>query len=272
MKRRTPGSARAFPRGALRTTGMLVLLCLIGCGAKRETARAAEVLPPESSARVHARPGPVKGEHGPLGLHPLGLGGKRDGLLYVPRSYRPEQPAALMVLLHGSRGNARQMLEVMEPLADAEGFLLLLPESRDTTWDHKMGRHGQDLAFLDQALAHVFARYAVAPERISLAGFSAGASYALSLGILNGDLFPRIIAFSPSFVHATEPRGEPRIFIAHGDKDAALPVEQTGRRIVAELGAAGFEVRYHEFSGGHSVPAEVARVAADWLRETSAAR
>ncbi|WP_217441932.1 alpha/beta hydrolase, partial [Myxococcus sp. CA039A] len=254
----------------------VLALCLTHCATSPTASRTAP--PPQvpetptvaSDGRVHARPHAATTEPGPLGLHPLGLGGARDGLLYVPRSYRPEQPAALMLVLHGARGNAGQMLEAMQAFAEAEGLILLIPESRGVTWDHKLATPGADLAFLDRALAHVFARYAVAKERLSVAGFSDGASYALALGILNGDLFPRILAFSPGFVHAAEPRGVPRVFISHGDKDAVLPVEQAGRRIVAELGAAGFDVRYHEFAGGHSLPADVLRVAAQWLRETTA--
>lgn len=258
---------RLLARGAL-------VLCLTHCGAPRVVTREepptrAQAAPPVATeGRVHARPSAVPTEPGPVGLHPLGLGGgKRDGLLYVPRSYRPEQPAPLMVLLHGAMGNAAQMLEVTQALAEDEGLILVIPESRGVTWDHKLATPGEDLAFIDRALAHVFSRYAVAKEKLSVAGFSDGASYALALGILNGDLFPRIIAFSPGFVHAADPRGVPRVFIAHGDRDAVLPVEQSGRRIVAELGAAGFDVRYLEFAGGHSLPEHVLRAAAQWLHE-----
>ncbi len=35
--------------------------------------------------------------------------------------------------------------------------------------------------------------------RIALGGFSNGASYALSLGVYNGDLFSALLAFSPGF-------------------------------------------------------------------------
>jgi len=258
---------RLFMSGAL-------VLGLTHCGTPRAVTREdpltqVQASPPVSTdGRVHARPSAAATEPGLVGLHPLGLGGgKRDGLLYVPRSYRPEQPAPLMVLLHGAMGNAAQMLEVTQALAEAEGLILVIPESRGVTWDHKLATGSEDLAFIDRALAHVFARYAVAKEQLSVAGFSDGASYALALGILNGDLFPRILAFSPGFVHAAEPRGVPRVFIAHGDKDAVLPVEQSGRRIVAELGAAGFDVRYLEFAGGHSLPPDVLRAAALWLHE-----
>ncbi|MFP2907197.1 alpha/beta hydrolase [Pyxidicoccus sp. 3LFB2] len=218
-----------------------------------------------SDGRLHAKPLSPRGEAGPRGLQPLGLGGRRDGLLYVPEGYRPEQPAALVVMLHGAGGNARHSLGWMQELADAEGFLLLAPESRGPSWDLVMGEYGQDVAFLDQVLEHVFERYVVDPERVVLAGFSDGASYALSLGILNGDLFRHILAFSPGFAAPTDSRGSPRLFISHGDKDSVLPVAKCSRRIVPQMEAAGLDVRYHEFKGGHVIPPEVAREAVQWL-------
>ncbi|MCE9667937.1 phospholipase [Myxococcus stipitatus] len=220
------------------------------------------------SGRLTSRPGPVAGKPGPKGLHALGLGAGRDGFLFVPESYDPTVPAALLVTLHGAMGNAGQMVEGLRAMAEAEGFLLLSIDSRGPTWDHKMGPHGQDLGFIDRALAWVFARHAVDPERIVLSGFSDGASYALSLGVLNGDLFPRIIAFAPRFVHAQERRGTPRILIVHGQQDSVLPLESTGQRIFTELVASGFDARLHPFPGGHSIPAVAKEAAVAWLRET----
>jgi phospholipase/carboxylesterase len=44
-----------------------------------------------------------------------------------------------------------------------------------------------------------------------------------------------------------------------------LPIDQTSRRIVPELERNGYEVRYREFAGGHSIPAEIAREAVEWF-------
>jgi phospholipase/carboxylesterase len=52
------------------------------------------------------------------------------------------------------------------------------------------------------------------------------------------------------------------VFISHGTEDHALPIDQTSLRIVPELERNGFQVRYREFSGGHS---EIAREAIDWF-------
>src|SRR5436190_993778 len=78
---------------------------------------------------------------------------------------------------------------------------------------------GEDVAFLNRALESVFARLAVDPARVAIGGFSDGATYALSLGLANGDLFPRVVAFSPGFIISAPPHGRPRFFLSHGISD-----------------------------------------------------
>ncbi|HEX8091215.1 MAG TPA: alpha/beta hydrolase-fold protein, partial [Blastocatellia bacterium] len=121
------------------------------------------------------------------------------------------------------------------------------------------------VAFIDRALEHTFQLYNVKPARMAVAGFSDGASYALSLGVANGDLFTHIIAFSPGFLAPASRNGQPRIFVSHGVKDGVLPIDSCSRKIVPRLKHAGYEVRYREFDGPHTVPPEVAREALDWF-------
>jgi predicted esterase len=111
----------------------------------------------------------------------------------------------------------------------------------------------------------VFSRYAVDPGRIAVGGFSDGASYALSLGITNGDLFGHVLAFSPGFMAPAAQVGFPRVFVSHGAHDTVLPVDRCSRRIVPELERAGYDVRYREFEGGHVVPPEIGREAVNWF-------
>lgn len=120
---------------------------------------------------------------GEVGLHPLGLDGKRDGFFYVPKSYRPEQPAPLVLMLHGAGGSAEVGLQPFQHLADQSGIILLAIDSRYKTWDMIISHYGPDIAFMDRALAEMFSRYAIDPSRVAIGGFSDGASYALSVGI-----------------------------------------------------------------------------------------
>jgi predicted esterase len=47
--------------------------------------------------------------------------------------------------------------------------------------------------------------------------------------------------------------------------DRVLPVERCSRRVVPALRAAGYNVTYEEFAGGHEVPAGTVSTALDWL-------
>jgi phospholipase/carboxylesterase len=210
---------------------------------------------------VRPAPLPASAQPAPHGLRPLGLGQGRDGLIYVPPSYRPEHPAPLVVMLHGAGGNAANALSVLQPHADAAGLLLLAPDSRGSSWDVIRDRYGPDVAFLERALALVFSRYAVDPARVAVGGFSDGASYALSLGVSNGELFTHVLAFSPGFMVPTRQQGRPSIYVSHGTHDAVLPIERCSRRLVPRLQAAGYDVQYVEFEGPHTVPTERVREA-----------
>ena len=215
---------------------------------------------------LDARPATDRAPELPPGLHPLGLGGRRDALLYVPAGLRGDQVAPFVVLLHGSGADARAVLPVLAGLADAAGLVVLAPDSRGRTWDALLGGFGPDVAFLERALAAAFERVTPDPARLAVAGFSNGGSYALGLARGNGDLFTHCVAFSPGYVAATVPRGRrPRVFVSHGRRDAVLPIDLCSRRFVSRLRDDGHEVRYDEFGGGHTVPAGVARAAVEWM-------
>lgn len=200
-----------------------------------------------------------------VGLQPLGLGRDRDGLVYVPPAYRPEHPAPFVLALHGAGGDATSGLAPLLPLADDAGMIVLAPTSRSTTWDMILGEYGPDISFIDRCLAQTFNRYAVDPSRVAIEGFSDGATYAVSVGLLNGDLFSHVVAFSPGFAAPAAQEDRPAFFVSHGTHDTVLPVDACSRSIVPRLERAGYAVVYREFNGGHAVPVTIAREAVEWF-------
>jgi phospholipase/carboxylesterase len=219
--------------------------------------------------RLRSRPWRTPAGASPVGLRTLGsdTAGFAEGYLYIPAGYRTETPAPLVLLLHGAGEDARDGLAQLRGQADETGIILLALSSRGPTWDSILdrGRHGSDIAAIDQTLEHTFTRWAVDPKRVSVGGYSDGASYALSLGLANGDLFSHVLAFSPGFLAPAGQRGSPRIFVSHGTQDRWLPIDSCSRRIVPQLERAGYEVRYREFEGGHVVPPGIVREAATWF-------
>jgi phospholipase/carboxylesterase len=225
---------------------------------------------PNEQGRLRSRPERATAEAATVGLHALGSeADPADGYLYVPAGYRKETPAPLVLLLHGAGEDARDGLAQLRGQADEAGLILLALGSRGPTWDLIMGRgrYGQDVEAIDRALGHAFSRCAVDPARVGVGGYSDGASYALAVGLANGDLFSRVIAFSPGFLAPTGQRGAPRVFVSHGTRDRWLPIDSCSRRIVPRLERAGYDVRYREFEGGHVVPPAIAREAASWFAD-----
>ena len=220
----------------------------------------------QNGTRINARPGPATTSAGPgPGLHSLGLDPVRDALLYVPARYRPTRPAPFVLSLHGAGGDAQAGLYPLQALADSTDLVLLSVASRGATWDAIGGAPGPDIARIDRALGLAFARITVDVGCLATAGFSDGASYALSVGLANGDLFGHVMAFSPGFIPPAPTRGRPRVFISHGVRDTVLPIDYCSRRIVPMLRRAKYEVTYREFDGPHTVPDTIVEAAAAWF-------
>ena len=251
---------RSIDRRAFVAVASGACATLLGCNTLTD-----DLTSSVDDANLTSRPAPPTEAIEP-GLHSLDLGWARDGFLSVPSIYRPDVPAPLMVMLHGSGFSASEWSK--GPLlgdVDDLGIVVLGVDSRGASWDYiSDGVFGPDVRFIDRALAQTFRRCRIDSARVAIAGFSDGASYALSLGVANGDLASAILAFSPGFVSTPERRGSPRIFVTHGTNDPVLRVENA-RVIVDGLRGNGYEVVYEEFDGAHVVHRALARQAFEWF-------
>jgi len=232
--------------------------CIATLAASATMARA------EDSPRLVARPNlapPVPPAPHPGEFRPLGLAG-RDAILYAPKNFSAAAAMPVLVMLHGSGDDARSAAAGLAPQADARGFLVLAPSSRKSTWDLRHAPACEDATFIDGALARIFASTRVDASRIALMGISDGASFALSLGLANGDLFRDLLVFSAGYFHPGPTIGHPRIFISHGRRDRVLPFS-LGERIAATLTDAGYDVTFRPFDGGHEIPDDGLKAALD---------
>jgi phospholipase/carboxylesterase len=197
---------------------------------------------------------------------------------YLPKG-RTSAPAPVLVALHGAGGQASQVLESFREAADTNGIVLLIPQSAKSTWDmiedlkSRLGielnvqpRYGKDLKALDAALADLFGKVAVDPARIGIMGFSDGATYALSVGTANPQLFKRVIAFSPgpAFIGKSSP--DQYVFISHGENDRVLPYANA-RGFASKLRVKKVPVEFERFDGGHEVPKAIKEKAMAFFRD-----
>lgn len=218
-----------------------------------------------SDGRITARPRYGVKANTAAAQIPLNLDRDRDAILHLPDNPN-QQPLPLLVMLHGATQIAEDMFWYLDPHHEEAGVAVLFPSSRDSTWDAITDGFGPDIEFLNRALQRVFETVAIDPARVSVGGFSDGATYAISLGLINGDFFNKVAAFSPGFVVKGTPSGKPRFYISHGTHDRVLPADRCGRRIASGLKGMGYEVTFHEFSGDHDIPAEIAREGLEFVK------
>jgi phospholipase/carboxylesterase len=251
----------------------LALLILNSCATQQQQPILTGGFQLAQTGRIYARPGDVKTPSHTTGMQKLHLGGERDGLLYVPPTY--QAPVPLILMLHGSGDSGEIIMSKVRAVADRIGAIVIAPDARDFTWDMTVGgsgdpnsidRFGEDVKFIDEALRQTFNRYPIDRSRIAIGGFSDGGSYALSLGLMNGDLFTHVVAFSPGFMRLRGTAGNPQVFLAHGTSDDVLPIDQCGRALARAIGEAGYRLEYVEFEGEHVVVDQIAREAfVEWF-------
>ena len=189
----------------------------------------------------------------PPGRNRLGIADERDAVLFVPIGLDEHAPVPLFVMFHGAGGFPEKVLPFIEKHAERDKFLILAPHSMLVTWDIVIGGSGPDLERLHRALIEVTSRYRIDRDHLAFAGHSDGASYALSIGIMNGDIASHVIASSGGFMSVFTQEGAPRVFIAHGLIGEQLPIETSGRANATKLKAAGYDVQYVEFNGLHAI-------------------
>lgn len=201
----------------------------------------------------------------PPGRHALNFPEGREAVLVVPEGLDLDAPVPLLVLFHGAGGEANRMLPHFVRWARARRFLLLAPQSMFPTWDIVIGGHGPDLERLGAALQQVASHFRLDPAHLALAGFSDGGSYALSVGLSNGDLVSHVIALSAGFMNTFVRHGSPQVFIAHGRSDTQLPFETSARPHALKLLQEGVDLTLLPFDGDHVIVPEVVERAVEFF-------
>jgi phospholipase/carboxylesterase len=225
----------------------------------------------EISGELSARPAPPPGATTGPGRHRLRAGA--TAILYVPESIPSGASAPFLLLLHGAGGKGDDMIRKFRAQADTRGIILLAPDSADATWDVALSMSGsdrsppgfgRDIRRIDTLLTEAFSRVNADPQRVAVAGFSDGASMALSIGVHNAALFPATLAFSAGGVVPDWSGPTGRVFFSHGVKDSVLPIGIARDSLAPRLSATGFVVTFVPFDGGHSLPEPVLEQAMAW--------
>jgi polyhydroxybutyrate depolymerase len=138
---------------------------------------------------------------------------KRRYMLHVPKGYKPEQAAPLLLLMHGGGGNmkiqARDSVYGLISKSNAAGFVAVFPNGYSrfssgklATWNagHCCGlardRKVDDVGFIKDILKNVSQQLNIDKERIFAAGMSNGAMMAYRLACELPETFRAIAAIA----------------------------------------------------------------------------
>jgi polyhydroxybutyrate depolymerase len=150
--------------------------------------------------------------------HLVPFGGlQRTYILHVPQKYDPKTKVAVVIALHGSGGNARNMLQQGKWVekSDKEGFIVVgldgtlkdparrpnLPMNPRGWNDGGLGlskpdnrRNVDDVGFINAVIDRLLVTGMVDPHRIYVTGFSNGAGMTFRVG---AELSERVAAIAP---------------------------------------------------------------------------
>ena len=206
-----------------------------------------------------------------------------------------------VMLLHGYGSSANHWFPLVQsiPLSPKGQFLLpQAPEKiarRDGVrdgrawWDLNLAAHrrpgklGVDLTAEDPSgiqHAATLVRRCLADEGNSadrpfvLGGFSQGAMVACEVAFNDDQPLAALVLLSGTYVESTgwrqhmAKRKGLKVFMSHGRADNVLPFD-LAERLRADLVAAGLQVTFVPFDGGHEIPAEVLKALGEFLAPAS---
>ena len=205
------------------------------------------------------------------GLHDAANGPDDRGgfTLYVPESFRSDEPLPLIVALHGGSGHGADFVWTWLREARSRRCLLLAPTSRRSTWS-LMGPD-VDTPQLLRMIDYVSEHWPLDRSRMLLTGLSDGATFTLLSGLRQDSPFSALAPVS-GVLHPSNfrngnlerARGR-RIHLVHGALDWMFPVS-LARAAAGELERAGAELDYHEIEDlSHTYPREQNAKILDWL-------
>lgn len=167
-------------------------------------------------------------------------GVERSYLLYIPETY--EQPAPLVLSMHGFASNPRQQMEFSDwnTVADEHGFIVVYPQgtgfplrwNTDQTPDDDendlLSSPMDDVAFISDLIDHLAEDYCLDQARVYATGLSNGGGMSNRLACELADRITAIGtvagAYSPLDA-ACDPSRPVPVIAFHGTEDTIVPYE-----------------------------------------------
>ena len=203
------------------------------------------------------------------------FGRETDLWIVVPRGYRPDKPAGVLIVLHGLGGNGSQAKDLFAEFAQEHDFILVCPTAQkepaaapnedSNDFAASMFKHWwcyRDGDFPLTALSLVKKRCAIDENRVILAGASMGGFGAWNIGLRYPDRFAALMPACGGisrveFAGARDARMRKillnafhvPVYFIHGDQDEVVPVGPE-RWTRDDLKGYGYEHVYVEVPKG----------------------
>lgn len=207
-------------------------------------------------------------EASPTGVVQVEHGDDRAVLL-VPKTLEAGRLYPLITVLHGAGRQDEMLARTFRHEPDTRDALFLIPRSHHPTWDLIVGEGHPDMDFLEFAYDLIYRRYPIDPACQALIGYSDGASYGLSIGLSNPQIFSAVMGWAAGFKLIEEPLAgspKPRVLLEYGSHDQLFPFEQVALPMRADLERLGYEVSFMIDKGGKHWPrGDFHSDALDWL-------
>jgi polyhydroxybutyrate depolymerase len=153
-------------------------------------------------------------------------GDQRDALVHTPAGQKGVRPQALVLALHGSKGDGAFMERYsgFSTVADRNGFVVAYPSAAGPWSDFDPQDGARNVRYISALLDVVESRWCVDPARVFVVGISSGAGMAMRLAC---DLSDRVAGAAAVAGYYSGPCRPPRpvsIFEIYGDKDPITSV------------------------------------------------
>ncbi len=175
-------------------------------------------------------------------------GVKRTYYLFVPKDLHQSARIPLLITLHGSNRNGYSLVERWQDLGGKEGIIVAGPDAQNPALWSTPG-DGPDMFY---ELAEVLkSRYPIEPRRVYLFGHSAGAVFAMGMGLMESEYFAAVAVHAGAFrseaeysvVNFAERKIPLAMFV--GDRDQFFPIK-AARQTRDALRRVGFPVELTE--------------------------
>lgn len=200
--------------------------------------------------------------------------GETPHAVFAPLHYEPNYAYPLVIWLHGPGDDEYQLRRVM-PEISMRNYVGAGPRGVSEsdpgyTWGEDALHQAEESVF--SCVEQIRERFHIATHRIFIAGFQAGGTMAIRLGLLHPFVFAGALSVGGPFPLGLSPlaqldaaRGIP-LFVAQGRSSLLYPVERTCEELRL-FHAAGLSVSVRQYPCGDELTTQMLHDMDAWLME-----